>query len=125
MGVTMNYKVTEKILNNIRPVCDLSNIFISTENKDWRGRTYKSDYVTIIKHHNIGFEVSDNEIIVFFFTDYCHFEDYSSTNENDEDYTTRAIDFLTRLFTLPIRYVKVTKGKMVKREEYFFILRNG
>lgn len=121
----MNYKVTEKILNSIRPVCDLSNINVLTENKDWRGRTYKSDYVTIIKSHNIGFEVFNNEIIAFYFTNHCHFEDYSSTPESDEDYVTKAINFLTRLFTLPVRYVKVTKGKKVRREEYFFVMPNG
>lgn len=121
----MNHKATEKILNAIRPFCDLNDILISTENKDWRGRNYKSDYVTIIKRHNIGFEVFDNEIIAFYFTDHCHFEDYSSTTEDDADYVTRAIDFLTRLFTLPIRYVKVTRGKRVKREEYFFVMQNG
>ena len=121
----MNYKTTEKILDVLQPICDLSSISVSIENNDWRGRPYKSDYVTIIKRHNIGFEVFDNEIIAFYFTDHCHFEDYSSTTENDEDYVTRAIDFLTRLFTLPVRYNKVTKGNKVKREEYFFVLQNG
>ncbi len=121
----MNYITTEKILNALRPVCDLSNISITTENKDWKGRTYKSDYVTIIKTHNIGFEVFDNEIIVFYFTGHCHFEDYSSTHKNDEDYISSAIDFLTKLFTLSIRYSKVTRGNKIKREEYFFVMQNG
>ena len=119
----MNYIVTEKILNSIRPVCDLNNINVLAENKDWGGRTYKSDYVTIIKSHNIGFEVFDNEVIAFYFTDHCHFEDYSS--ESDRGYITRAINFLIRLFTLPVRQVKITKGEKVKREEYFFVLPDG
>lgn len=121
----MNYKVTEEILSAIRPICDLNNIYISIENKDWRGKTYKSDYVTIIDGHNIGFEVFDNEIIVFYFVGHCHFEDYSSMNKNNKNYVSRAIDFIIKLFTLPVLYVKISKGRKVKCEEYFFMMQNG
>ena len=125
MGVDMNYKVTEDILNSIQPVCDLSNVSVSTENEDWRGRTNKSDFVTINERHNIGFEVFDNEIIVFYFTNHDHFDYDSSMTENYEEYAANVIDFLNRIFTLPILYVKVTKGKSVKREEYFFVMPDG
>ena len=121
----MNYKDTEKILNKIQKICDLKNMTISTENKDWRGRTYKSDFVSLIPQHNTGFEVFDNEIITFFFTAHRHFEDYTTVGEKEQDYVDRSVEFLEKLFKYPIQYVTVTKRNKMVREEYFCLLEKG
>lgn len=112
-------------MTSLQPVCDLSTVSVLIQNKDYQGRTYESDLVTINERHNVGFEVFDNEIIVFYFTNHDHFDYDSSKFENNEEYAASVIDFLNKIFTLPILYVKVTKGKSVKREEYFFVMPNG
>lgn len=121
----MNHTITEKILDAIRPVCDLSRISISTENKEWKNGAYKSDRVTIIQHHNVGFEVFDNEIRAFFFSDHVHFENYSSPSEDHKEYIARAIAFLKDLFTYPILHITTIKGGKTIKEEYFFVKENG
>lgn len=86
----------------------------------------KSDFVTLIENQDVGFEVFDNEIIVFYFTDHTHFEDYSSDlNEGDPDYVQRAKEFLKQLFTLPIRKYDIFKGKKLSCDKYYFVLSDG
>ena len=56
------------------------------------------------EENNVSFEVLDNEIIVFYFTDHYHFEDYSSElEEGEDDYIKRAKDFLIELFENQIK----------------------
>ena len=95
----MNYETTKELLEVIDQYIENANITISTENEDWKGKKYESDFVTIDEKNNVGFELFDNEIIVFYFTDHCHFEDYSSDLEDgDDDYIKRAKDFIVKLF---------------------------
>ena len=63
----MNYDVTKDIIDALKPYINTSDFIISTENEDWRGRTYKSDFITIDSKNNVHFEVFDNQIIVSFF----------------------------------------------------------
>ena len=77
----MNFKITNELIDTIKPYTENAIITLSTDNKDWKDRDYKSDFVTIDEKNNFGFEVFDNEIIVFYFTDHYHFEDYSSDLE--------------------------------------------
>lgn len=122
----MNYSVTQELLSIAKAYCNPENITISTENKDFKGRTYLSDFITLIEKQNISFEVFDNEIIVGYFTDHIHFEDYSSgLNEGERDYIERAKEFLTNLFTLPIRYTETFKGKTLISEKYCFVFSDG
>ena len=87
----MNFEITNELIDTIKPYTENATITISTENNDWKGRAYKSDFITIDDKNNVGFEVFDNEIIVFYFTDHYHFEDYSSELEDgDDDYIKRA-----------------------------------
>ena len=81
----MNFEITNELIDTIKPYTENVTVKISTDNKDWKGRDYKSDFVTIDEKNNVGFEVFDNEIIVFYFTDHYHFEDYSSELEDGED----------------------------------------
>ena len=74
----MNFETTAILLDELKTYIENSIVDISTENKDWRNRDYKSDLVTIDAENQVGFEVFDNEIIVYYFTDHYHFEDYSS-----------------------------------------------
>lgn len=115
----MNYETTKHILEKLKPYVDIENLDISTESTGWKGRKYKADYIKIDEKHNVGFEVTDRSIIVFYFSDHSHFDNYTS-DENDIDYIGWAMEFLENLFTLPIRHVEKYKGK--KRQAKNIIL---
>lgn len=122
----MNFKETDEILACLKPYLENSDIVISTENEDYRGRKYQSDFVTIDEKSNIGFEVFDNEIIVFYFTEHSHFEDYTSEpEEGQDDYIKRAKDFLLGLFENKIKYTAIYKGKKLSTEKYYIVRPNG
>lgn len=122
----MNFHTTQTLLDAIKPYFDLDNIKLSTNNKDWKGRPYQSDYVTLIENQNVHFEVFDNEIIVAFFTEHLHFEDYSSDlNDGNPDYIQRAAEFLKQLFTLPIRKFDIYKGKRISGYKYYLLQPDG
>ena len=118
----MNFEITNELIDTIKPYTENVTVKISTDNKDWKGRDYKSDFVTIDEKNNVGFEVFDNEIIVFYFTDYYHFEDYSSELEDGEDdYIKRAKDFLIELFENQIKYIEIYRGKKLATEKYYLV----
>ena len=118
----MNFEITNDLINTIKPYTENAAITIFSDNKDWKGRDYKSDFVTIDEKNNVGFEVLDNEIIVFYFTDHYHFEDYSSDlKDGDDDYIKRAKDFIINLFANQIKYIEIYKGKKLATEKYYFV----
>lgn len=118
----MNFKITKEILGSLTPYINADKIRISTENKDWKGKPYKSDFVTIDSTNDVGFEVFENEIIVFYFTDHMHFEDYST--EEEYNYIFRAKEFLTNLFTARLRCIETYKGKKLAKDNYYFVYDN-
>lgn len=121
-----NYIQTRELLDAISPFYGVDAIVVSTENLDWRGEKYKSDLVTLVEEHNIGFEVLDNEIIIFYFQDHVHFEDYSSELEDGEpNYVVRAKEFLVNLFTREIRIEEYYKKNELVRDSYYFIMPDG
>lgn len=120
-----NHAATKELLKIVQKVCNLENVVSSAENVDWRGQKYKSDIVTIEEVKNVGFEVLDNEIIVFYFGDHMHFEDYSSELEADApDYVERAKEFLENLLTREIRIEKFYKKGELVRDRFYFCPRN-
>lgn len=122
----MNFEATGQLLAVVGQYLDLQKTHISLENRDRRGRPYRSDLVTIDESNHIGFEVFENEITCFYFTDHCHFWEYADMPAEGEDhYVAQAIQFLNRLFTLPIKYAYTKRGKKTVREEYFFLLPDG
>ena len=122
----MHFETTSMLLESIQPYIENSIVNISTENKDWRNRYYESDFVNIDDKNHVGFEVFENEIIVFYFTDHYHFEDYSSELEAGEDnYIERAKSFLKELFEYKIRHVEYYKGKTLSSEKYFLLYNDG
>lgn len=122
----MNYKTTSQLLDSLENYIDKSKISISIDNKNWKNRDCKSDLVIIDEKNNVGFEVFDNEIIVFYFTDHYHFEDYSSEYDGEEDnYIKRANDFLLELFLYRICHKEYYRGKSLCREEYGIIYDEG
>lgn len=127
MGVDiLNYEITQQLLDAISPYFDLNGITITTENKDWKGRSYRSDFVKLIYKNNVSFEVFDNEIIISYFTDHVHFEDYIFDLEDGEpDFVTRAREFLVQLFTMPIRRLEKYRGKTLVSDQYFFVMPDG
>ena len=122
----MNFFATQILLDTIKPYFNVDGISLSTENNDWKGRPYRSDFVTLIESQNVCFEVFENEIIVSYFTDHTHFEDNSfELDDGDPDYIMRAREFLIELFTLPLRQKETYKGKKRFSEKYYFVLTDG
>lgn len=112
----MNYEVTNELINELKSYITSENIKIITDDKD------KSDYVIIDEKNNVGFEVMENEIIVFFFTDHRHFNTYSTNSQdNNNDYIKQAKIFLSELFSYEIKHIEIYKGKKLTSEKHFII----
>ncbi len=118
----MNFKTTSWLIEELKPYIKHETIMIGFENEDCNKRKIKSDYVTVDKTNDVGFEVLDNEIIAYCFTDHYHFEDYSSElQDGEDDYTKRARDFLIKLFTTKLQHLEIYEGKRLYSEKYYFI----
>ncbi|MBE7027149.1 MAG: hypothetical protein E7410_06295 [Ruminococcaceae bacterium] len=118
----MNFEITSVLLEALKPYLENSVVDISPDNTDWRNRHYKSDLVTIDAKNHVGFEVFENEIIAFYFTDHYHFEDYTSKlQDGEENYIERAKHFLKELFEYRIRHVEYYKGKTLYSEKYIVL----
>lgn len=121
----MNFKTTSWLIEELKPYIQHETITVRFEIKNWKKRNYKSDYVTVDKTNNVGFEVFDNEIIAFYFSDHYHFEDYSSEiKECEDNYTKRARAFLIKLFTTRLRHLETYRGKRLSSVKYYFIYDN-
>lgn len=121
----MYYKTTEALIEVLKPYTERI-IVDSSVSKDWRNQEYQSDFVTVARENNFGFEVFENEIIVFLFTDHYHFEDYTSElQEGQDDYVKRAKAFLKELFEVRIRHVEYYKGKKLASEKYILMYDDG
>ena len=121
----MNFKATEKLISAAAKFLNNDNFNIQTAgHKNYRGVEYTADYVEVLNdpQNSISFEVTENEIIIFFFTDHVHFNDYVvDLKDNEPDYVKRAAEFLEKLFTLPIERKYTVKGSKVIRDETLFI----
>lgn len=118
----MNFETTNELIKTIKPYTENANITASSENEKFGDKSVNFDFVTIDENNNVCFQVFDEEIIVFYFTDHCHFEDYSSDSEDEiEDYLERAKKFLISLFENQIKYVEIHKGKKLSTEKYFIV----
>lgn len=118
----MNFKITNELIDAIKPYTENASITIFSDNKEGKGQSYASDVVMIDEENDVGFEVFDNEIIVFYFTDHYHFEDYSSdVKDGDDDYIKRAKEFILKLFENKIKYVQIYRGKKLAAEKYYFL----
>ena len=124
--VKLNFETTSALLEALNPYVKNSVVDISTDNNAWDYFGFKSDRVTIDLENHIGFEVFDGEVIVFYFTEHCHFEDYTSKLQDGEDnYIERAKSFLKSLFENKIRHIEYYKGKTLSCEKYFIIHQDG
>ena len=122
----MNFETTTELLEALEPYISGIQLHISCDNKDWENRDYKSDCVTIDKKNKVGFEVFQNEIIVFYFTDHYHFEDYAvPVDEGEDDYVKRAKEFLLDLFTYKICHIEYFKGQKMYSEKYYMMYDDG
>ena len=122
----MNFIATERIIDFTDKFIPKSQYIVQTEgHKDYLGRSYTADYVEIIEQspYHIAFEVVENEIIIFYFGDHIHFEDYSSElEEGMPNYVDRAIEFLEMLFRYPIERRYTSKGNKVVLDESLLIV---
>lgn len=118
----MNFESTSALLKVLKPYIENSAVDITSDNKNLRNQNCMSDLVTIDADNHIGFEVFENEVIIFYFTDHSHFEDYTSELKNGQDnYIERTKKFLKELFENKIRHVEEYKGKSLLSEKYFMI----
>lgn len=116
----MNYPLTQGLIDFIKEIAPNSPVAAPCTEKDWRGNV--SDFVIVDETNHVGFEVFENEVIAFYFTEHHHFEDYSSSLEDGQpSYGERAQDFLKDLFTCTIRHEKTYKGKTLIAERYVFV----
>lgn len=114
----MHFEATDILIEELKAYTSNYTIDVS---KDNHGH-YISELVTIDSKNHICFDVYDNEIIVFYFTDHCHFEDYTSElHDGEENYIDRAKYFLKNLLENPIRHIEYYKGKTLSSEKYFFV----
>ncbi len=122
----MNFETTSILLEAIQPYIDNSTVEIATENKDCHNRNYKSDFVSIDAQNHVGFEVFENEVIVFYFTNHSHFKyDSSELQAGEDNYIERAKSFLKELFEYKIQHVAYYKGKILSSEKYFLLYNDG
>lgn len=118
----MNYPITEDLLTIIKEFAPHSDIQMETTQTTLRGNVYKSDYILIDKKNNVGFEVFENGIIVYYFSEHCHFDDESFSLEEDApDYMVRAKELLKKLLTCTIRCEKTYRGKTLTKEQYILV----
>ncbi len=122
----MNFQSTSKLIAVADKYIKCDNYTVKTEgHKNYRGIDYTADFVEIINapNNSVSFEVTENEIIIFFFSDHVHFSDYElEVEKGAPDYVDRAVEFLEKLFTLPIEREYTVKGDKVVRDESFFII---
>ena len=124
----MIYQTTKEILEALSPFISENDVSITAETheKEDGSGTENGDKVVIDANNNVWFEVFENEIVLFYFTDHEHFDDYmSKPKDNEPDYIERAKDFLKRLFTLRLKKTETVKGKDMLRVEYAFSDKDG
>lgn len=122
----MHTPAQEVLLDALRSCLGSEPRSTITENTDWRGQPYVSHTVILEQSHRVGFEVLEQEIIVFYFTDHVHFEDYTCPPEEGQpNYVDRAKAFLTDLFTLPLRHRATYRGGVLTREQYLLVRPDG
>jgi len=122
-GGQMLYKDTQDLIDAIKPYCSLDTLYISTDNRDWRGKPYQSDLVWILKKHHIGFEVFEDEVRIQYFEDHIHFSQWSE--QDTTSHIKEAKETLINIFTLPIIIQEIYIGNKRTRYEYFFIDHEG
>lgn len=118
----MNYIATKELIDVISQYMDISDFDIVTENENWKGEKYISDYVDVIKEHGIGFEVLEGEIIVFFFGDHIHFYEF---DDDGDTYVQRAKEFVGRLFCSKVVREEYYKGKTLVYDKHGFVNSDG
>ncbi len=122
----MNFKTTSKLLEALHPFIENAEIFVPSENSDRKKQRSKSDIIMIDERNNFGFEVCDNEIIVFCFTSCQHFKNYNAAiSEDANNYIKRAEGFLLDLFQHQVRHIACFKGKSLSSEKYYILYCDG
>lgn len=101
----MQFQATSEILEVIKPYIGNANVSIN------------DDFVMIDKKNHVGFDVMENEIIVFYFTNHSHF--------GEGDYIKLAKGFLLELFQYTIRHDEFFKGKEKSLEKYYIEYGDG
>lgn len=122
----MNYQGTKSLLDVISPYIDPDNILLGEVSRDLDGGSPRSDVAVLVGKNKVGFEVSEDQISISYFSGRETFEDGSSELKKGEpDRFERAGEFLVRLFTLPIRHTAVWRGKKLGSEQYCFLHPSG
>lgn len=82
----MIYKTTKEILESLSPFISENDVSVSNEEHEKEDGSGKEigDKVIIDKENNVWFEVFENEIVLFYFTDHEHFDDYMAPPKDGE-----------------------------------------
>lgn len=124
----MIYSTTRKILEELSPFISEDGLEATEElhEKEDGSGTETGDKIFLDKKNNVWFEVFENEIVLFYFTDHEHFDDYMTPPADGEpNYIERATDFLKRLLSLRLKKTDTVKGSDMLRVEYAFIDGDG
>lgn len=125
----MIFETTKTLTDTVCKYVPLEKLNVKSDTfKNYFGAEHDADFVEISTEssNTFSFEVSENEIIIFFFNDHIHFEDYTfDLDDSETDYVQRADEFLNKLFTLPIELHSTFKGNKNVSSENFFITENG
>ena len=82
----MIYGITKQILDALSPFLSEEDVEITAEKHildDGSAPEY-GDKVILDKENNVWFEVFENEIVLFYFTDHEHFDDYMERPRDGE-----------------------------------------
>ena len=119
----MHFNTTEQLLRKIEQYVSTDQIKIQ-ETTAYLGNAV--ELVTIMDEPRIGFEVAEDSVIFYFFSDHIHFDDYCTELEYGEpNYLSRAEEFVDNLFTLPIRRRYIRKGTKVVYDQSWFVHSDG
>lgn len=122
----MLFPATDLLIEAIEPYAIPTKIDSGPKAKGRSGRTYLSDLVHIDTDGRVGFEVTENRIIVSFFGGCRRFTGQNSpTSSTRESYIGQAKAFLTALFTCQIRRVDHYRGNIRSSAELFLSYPDG
>ena len=122
----MLFPATNILIGAIEPYAAPAKIDSGPKTKGRSGRTYLSDLVHIDTDGRVGFEVTENRIVISFFGGRRRFTGQNTpTSSAQEGYIGQAKAFLTALFTGQIRRVDHYRGNVHSSEELFLSYPDG
>ncbi len=122
----MRHSLTREIIKSIQKYLKDGTVSVGVRSTEWHDRNHESDKIVIDNDSSVGFEVFEDEIIVYFFSDHYHYEDYSYVlDEDDPTFSERATALIKGLLTSTVSLERTFKGSHLVSERYIFIDSDG